>query len=54
MMSDVETQLRAENDRLRNALARISLAEQRTDSPAHVILARVGCDARAALKNEND
>ena len=42
--------LRAENARLREALAGISLATQRNDSPAHVIVQQVGREARAALE----
>lgn len=39
----------AEIERLRNVLAGISLATQRNDSPAHVIIQQVGREARAAL-----
>jgi hypothetical protein len=39
----------AEIARLRGALAGISLATQRTDSPAHAIVQQVGREARAAL-----
>lgn len=39
----------AEIERLRNALAGISLATQRNDSPAHAIVDQVGREARAAL-----
>jgi carbon monoxide dehydrogenase subunit G len=38
-----------ENERLREALAGISLATQRTDSPSHVIVQQVGREARTAL-----
>lgn len=45
----MSAELAAEIAHLRNALARISLATQRTDSPAHVIVQQVGREARAAL-----
>lgn len=44
-----EATLAAEILRLQNALAAISLATQRNDSPAYVIVEQVGREARAAL-----
>ena len=49
-LMEINQELKAENARLREALAGISLATQRNDSPAHVIVQQVGREARAALE----